>query len=275
MSLNKSHIESVVLREIPRYSVSHRSGAGLLRRLATLTVLAVVAFALCPALSARDFNDKLLNRPYADNRSWHLGFSFGTYVSNLSFAHNGLITDDGKQYRVDQPDYQPGFCVNGLFALRLNNYFSLRFSPGMYFGSRDITILDYNNPDVDDPQREQRQNVKSALVTLPFDVKFAALRYRNIRPYVTAGVMPVIDVGKQRNDFLKFSKADCFITVGFGCDFYLPYFKLIPELKFCFGLKDILQHDRKDLADEPEKFAVTRSLDKATSRMVVLTFYFE
>lgn len=240
----------------------------------TLVTFAI-ALPLCPALEARDFNDKLLNRPYADNRSWHLGFSFGTFASNLSFAHNGLVTDDGKQYRVDQPDYQPGFCVNGLIALKLNNYFSLRFSPGMYFGSRDLTILDFNSISPDDPLREQRQNVKSALVTLPLDIKFAATRYRNIRPYVTAGVMPVFDVSKQSSDFLKFSTSDCFITVGFGCDFYLPYFKLIPELKFCFGLKDILQHDRKDLADEPEKFAVTQSLKKATSRMVVLTFYFE
>ena len=55
----------------------------------------------------------------------------------------------------------------------------------------------------------------------------------------------------------------------------LPFFKLIPELKFCFGLTDVLDHNRPDLADEPDKMKYTQSLTKAVSQMVVLTFYFE
>lgn len=241
-----------------------------------MAVIAVMTIMLSPlSLTARDFNDKLLNRPYADNRVWHLGFSLGVHTENVSFAHNGLITEDGRQLRMDQPDYQPGFCVNGLVSLRLNNYFSLRFSPGMYFGSRDIELLDLNNPDTSDPLRLQRQNVKTALVVLPLDVKFSSLRYRNLRPYITGGIMPTFDVAKKRNDLLKFDSSDFYLTLGFGCDFYLPYFKFIPEVKFCFGLKDILTKERPDLADEPDKIVYTQSLKKATSRMVVLTFYFE
>ena len=87
--------------------------------------------AMASAASARDLNDKLQNRPYADLRKWHLGFSIGTYTGGLNFTHNGFITDDGAQWRLEQPDYQPGFSVNGLVDLRLNNYFSLRFSSGM------------------------------------------------------------------------------------------------------------------------------------------------
>lgn len=225
-------------------------------------------------MSARDFNDKLMNRPYADNRTWHLGFSLGAHTENLGFTHNGYITEDGRQWRIDQPDYQPGFCVSALFSLRLNQYFSLRFSPGMYFGSRDLKIVNLNAPE-DDIEREYTQNVKSTFVTLPIDVKYSAMRYRNFRPYLTAGVMPAIDVAKKRNDYLKFKASDTYLTVGFGFDFYLPYFKFIPELKFCFGLSDLLVKERPDLADEPAKLDITKSLKKATSKMVVLTFYFE
>ena len=63
--------------------------------------------------------------------------------------------------------------------------------------------------------------------------------------------------------------------MGIGCDFYLPYFKLIPEVKFCLGLTDVLQKDRPDLVDDPEKLKFTQSLKKATSKMIVLSFYFE
>ena len=226
--------------------------------------------AMASAASARDLNDKLQNRPYADLRKWHLGFSIGTYTGGLNFTHNGFITDDGAQWRLEQPDYQPGFSVNGLVNLRLNNYFSLRFSPGMYFGSYDLKMADYNNP-----ENTERQNIKTAMEVLPFDLKYAALRYRNARPYVTGGVMPAFDVSKRRSDFIKLKSSDVYLSVGFGCDFYLPYFKFIPEVKFCFGLSDLLVKDRPDLEDNPAAQVFTKSLSKVTSKMIVFTFYFE
>lgn len=219
--------------------------------------------------AARRLNDKIENRPYADLRHWHLGFSIGAFAEDLRLTHNGLITDLGEQWRADQPGYQPGFTVTGLVALRLNNYFSVRFSPGMMFGSRDIRFREVTSG------AEQRQNIKSTYVILPLDLKYAAMRVRNARPYVTAGIMPAFDVAKKRSDFLKLKSSEMFLSIGFGCDFYLPYFKLIPEIKFCLGLTDVLTHDRPDLADDPDKLKFTNSLSKATSKMIVLTFYFE
>ncbi|MDE6611001.1 MAG: PorT family protein, partial [Muribaculaceae bacterium] len=165
--------------------------------------------------------------------------------------------------------YQPGFCVNGLFDLRLNNYFSLRLSPGLYFGSRNISMRDLTTG------ATERQNIKSAFLVLPVDLKFAAQRYRNARPYVVGGLMPAFDVNKKGSEFLKLNTTDFYISVGFGCDFYLPFFKLNPEIKFCFGLTDVLTHDRPDLSDDFNSLKITQSLKKATSKMIVLTFYFE
>ena len=236
-------------------------------------IIIILIIFLCGATgsmqAARRLNDRLENRPYADLRRWHLGFSVGMNTTDLRFTHNGFITDDGEEWRAEQVNYQPGFSVSGLVALRLNNYFSLRLSPGMMFGSRDIRFLELNTG------QEERQNIKSAYVTLPLDLKFAAMRVRNARPYVVGGVMPAFDVTKKRNDFLKLTTSDCYLTIGFGCDFYLPYFKFIPEIKFCFGLADILTHDRPELADDPTRFKFTQSLTKATSKMICLTFYFE
>ena len=87
--------------------------------------------------------------------------------------------------------------------------------------------------------------------------------------------MPAFDVNKKGSDFLQLNTFDCYLSIALGCDFYLPYFKLIPELKFCFGLTDVLNHDRPDLVDDPMKLKFTQSLKKATSKMIVLTFYFE
>lgn len=98
---------------------------------------------------------------------------------------------------------------------------------------------------------------------------------RNIRPYMVGGIMPAFDVLKKRSDYLRMKSSDFMVSVGFGCDIYLPYFKLIPELKFCFGLTDVLKHDRPDLVDDPLRLGVSNSVKKATTQMVVLSFYFE
>lgn len=222
-----------------------------------------------PVATARKFNDKVLNRPYADNRRWHLGFSVGMHTQDISFTSNGMFTEDGENWYIEQPSYQPGFCVNGLFDLRLNNYFNLRFNPGFYFGNRDIVMYDQTFG------YKESESLKSAYIVLPVDIKFSAVRYRNSRPYISAGVMPAIDVAKKRADIIRLKNYDTYLTVGIGCDFYLPYFKFIPEVKFCFGLSDVLERNRPDLVDDPSKLKFTESIKKATSKMIVLTFYFE
>lgn len=221
-------------------------------------------------MSAQQRNDKLLNRPYADLRPWHLGFSIGVHTLDINLTHNGYVTPSGEEWQMEQPSFSPGFCVNGLFSYRLNQWFSLRLSPGMWFGNRVIKMRDAVSGDV------TQQNIKSNHVVVPFDVKFAGERYRNSRPYLTAGVMASFDVAKRTaRDPLHLKSSDFMLTCGFGCDFYLEYFKLCPEIKFCFGLSDVLRHDRPDFEDDPDGMKFTNSLRKATTNMVVLSFYFE
>ena len=218
---------------------------------------------------ALTLNDRVLHRPSADMRRVHLGFSVGVHTQDISFSHNGYVTDQGEQWTVEQPSFSPGFCVNGLVDLRLSSLFNLRFTPGLYFGNRDITMRDYTSGTV------MKQNLKATYIVTPLDLKFSGMRYRQSRPYVTAGVMPAFNLTSAKGDWLRTKTADFYLTCGFGCDFYLPYFKLIPEVKFCFGLTDVLDHDRADLVDEPGMMVVTQSLKKAVSKMVVFTFYFE
>lgn len=213
--------------------------------------------------------DKILNRPYADQKRWHLGFSVGTHFQDLDFTHNGFTDLSGGQWFVEVPSFDPGICVNVLGDLRLHQYFNLRFTPGMYFGSKGVEFRDHVSGAV------ERQDIKTAYVVLPLDLKISGDRLHNSRPYVTLGAMAAFDVSKRRADFLQFNSGDAYLSIGLGCDFYLPFFKLNPEIKFCFGLTDILRHDRPDLDENPEMLRMTQSLSKVKSKMFVLTFYFE
>ncbi len=99
---------------------------------------------------------------------------------------------------------------------------------------------------------------------MPFDLKFSAERFNNYRPYIIAGVNPTINLTGKDQDYIRLKRYDTFVEVGFGCDLYLPYFKLIPELKFC-----------ADELQDAGMRAFTNSVTAGHNKMIVLTFYFE
>jgi hypothetical protein len=112
---------------------------------------------------------------------------------------------------------------------------------------------------------------------VPVDLKMSAKRYHNMRPYFTTGVMYAGDLAKDRSEQYRLKNSDVMLTVGMGCDFYMPFFKLCPEVKFCFGLKDILDRNRPDLVGTDNDYLMrfTESVSKIKSNMVVVTFFFE
>lgn len=233
-------------------------------------ILLVILSAVCPiTCHAAGNNDILLNRPYADLKKLHFGFSVGMHFQDLRLANNGFVTDNGEAWYAEVPSHSPGFCVNVLADLRLSTYFNLRISPGMYFGNKRVTFLETTSG------REETQNIKSNYVVIPLDLKYSALRYKNLRPYIVGGIMGVFDVSKKRSEQIRLESGDFMLSIGFGCDFYLPFFKLCPEVKFCFGLRDLLDKKRDDLSDDPEMMKYTQSINSASSRMVIVTFYFE
>ena len=65
------------------------------------------------------------------------------------------------------------------------------------------------------------------------------------------------------------------LEIGLGCDFYLPFFKLIPELKFCYSLKDAIDHGHANELKDANKRIYTNAVTQGHSKMIVLTLYFE
>ncbi|MBQ7443871.1 MAG: PorT family protein [Bacteroidaceae bacterium] len=212
---------------------------------------------------------KIQNRPYLDTRRLHYGFFVGINMMDLELRNNGYIDPaTGEQWYIDVDNYQPGFSVGVIGELRLNKTLGLRFEPTIHFGQKHISFHEQLSG------RDSTQNIKSTYIYLPVKLKVAAPRYNNFRPYVVAAVAPAIDLTAKKNNAIRTERFDCFIEVGVGCDIYLPFFKLIPELKFSFGLRDIIVRDRSDLIDE-SLLKFTHSLDRGRAKMITLAFYFE
>lgn len=239
--------------------------------------IAIVTLVIMSLTAVAQDNDKILNRQYADMKRIHYGFSVGCNFQDLLITNNGYVGDNGQTWFASIPNHSPGFCVNVLADLRLSNHLNLRFTPGMYFGNKVVKYYNSTPPeDALEPNIfKQSQNVKATYIVAPIDLKFSSRRYHNVRPYLTGGAMAIFDLSKERPEQLRFKDFDVMLTVGMGCDIYLPFFKLCPEVKFCFGLSNILEKNRPDLQDNTEMEVFTKSVSKVKNNMVVVTFYFE
>ena len=222
------------------------------------------------------------HKPYIDLRPMHFGILVGMHLQDVEFNNVGphlMTMQDGmtqEQYVVcDADKWTAGFSVGVLGELRLHENFSLRITPTMHFGAKHLTFINMYEKDERGQNIRQTQDLKNTYVSIPIDIKFAAPRWNNHRPYIMAGVNPTFNLTNGEADYVRLKRFNTMLEVGMGCDFYLPFFKLIPELKFCFGLGNVLDKNHvNELRDDNAK-VYAGSVDSAKSKMVVLTFYFE
>ena len=229
---------------------------------------------ICGAAQER----RVQNKPYIDLRPMHFGISIGMNLQDIELQNVGPQMIEGMGERtvlVDADTWNPGFSVGVLADMRLHQHLALRIAPMMHFGSKHLVFRDLDDLNDAGHPRESTQDMKNTYISMPVDLKISAERFNNYRPYLLAGVNPMINLSGKDQDFLQLKRYDTMLEVGFGCDFYLPFFKLCPELKFCFSLADVLNKKHADELTDVNKRIFTQSTNRAVSKMVVLTFFFE
>jgi hypothetical protein len=245
--------------------------------------LIIISIILCCALTIMAQSDRRVqNKPYIDLRTLHFGILVGFHLQDLELDNVGphLMPDEEgtmtEQYILcDADKWSAGFSVGVLGELRLHENFSLRVTPTMHFGAKHLTFINRNKLDEQGRYIRETQDMKNTYVSLPIDLKFAAPRWNNHRPYIMAGVNPTFNLTSGETDIVRLKRYNTMLEIGMGCDFYLPFFKLIPELKFCFGLGNVLDTNHVNELRDANLKAYASSVSNAKSKMVVLTFYFE
>lgn len=291
--------QTALLQQIK--TMTAKKNRNIIRMIATLVLS-------CTALASIAQERTVENRPYCDLRPFHFGVLLGTHLQDLELLNAGQITFSGENGQevtsnvtVDQDRWDPGFTVGVLGELRLSTHFQLRMAPAMYFGTRHLTfhnLLQNNeisgnngnnnssgslpsngNEDGaynDNPNtNEVRQEMKTAYISCAFDLIFAAPRFNNHRPYIMAGLNPMMNLSGNKDEYLRLKKSDLFVELGIGCDFYLPFFKLRPELKFMYGLMNSYDKDYANKVKDKSMLPYTLAAKEAHSKMIALTFYFE
>jgi hypothetical protein len=229
----------------------------------------------------------LKNLTTFDDKRLHFGFTLGINTTDFGITHYNVMGDNPKfvpetvggvqitessKVRADVVSVTPGFTVGIVTNLRLSESFDLRFLPGMSFGERKLT---FNIPiqDVNDPGNTGNSySIKSTFLDFPLLIKYKARRMNNQRPYIIGGVSSKIDISKTGNeDLVRLKSRNPSIEAGMGWDIYMQFFRLSTELKFCFGLRNILDVGPK--APMPQVY--TNAFSSLTSNMFILSFHFE
>lgn len=214
-------------------------------------------------------NSRVQNKPYIDLRPFHYGFSFGIHQQSLILPNSGYIDPEtGQQWTVSNDNFEPGFTVGLIGEWRMNKTLAFRILPTMHFVSKHITFKEQSTGAID------YQDMKSTYISVPLNLKISAPRHNNYRPYVVAGVNASYDLTTKEQANLTAKPLSFAIELGFGCDYYMPFFKCCPELKFAFGMNDILKTDRSKLTDKSKEI-FTKAVKDMHSTMVMLILHFE
>ncbi|MCM1078884.1 MAG: PorT family protein [Bacteroidales bacterium] len=241
-----------------------------------------IILAMMSALGADAQDRSVENRPYTDLRPFHFGVVLGTHLQDMELNNVGPVTieaEDGGQYTsvvsVDQDRWDPGFQVGVLGEARLGTHFAFRLAPMLYFGTKHLTFRNLNSLNELGQPKEEVQNMKSVYIATTMDIIFSAKRFNNHRPYIVAGLTPMFNLTTKANDYLRLKKYDMFMSVGIGCDFYLPFFKLRPELKFMYSLMNSLDTKHAGTLRDASMLPYAYSADKTRTKMICLSLYFE
>lgn len=229
----------------------------------------------------------LKNLTTFDDKRLHFGFTLGVNATDFVISYYDHIGDNPQyttpetvggvpiasntRVRADVAKLTPGFTVGMVTNLRLAESFDLRFLPGMSFGERKLV---YNIP-IQDPNNSDNTgyySVKSTFLDFPLLLKYKSRKMNNQRPYIIGGIAYRIDISKSgQEDLVRLKPLSSYLEAGIGWDSYLQFFRLSTELKFSFGLNDVLDNGPKSTVPQVYSSAFTR----VASNVFTLSFHFE
>lgn len=197
--------------------------------------------------------------PNFDKRKLHYGFYLG--LNKNDFKVNYQASDyPNASIEVKATS---GFNVGLIADLRLHKNINLRFEPGLVSNSKTLYFNHLTSA------RDSVREIGSTYLHIPLVFKLSTDRYKNLRPYVLAGISYDHNFSSnERNSDDNYSgefrmKSGNFMyEVGVGVDFYLYFFKFSPSIRGVFALNNEIKQDNTPNSPwtSPVNFMGTRGI---------------
>lgn len=212
---------------------------------------------------------KIKNLPYYDQRLLHWGFSLGLNLPDITFTHTGNAAAEG--WWATCPKVSPSFEVGLMGDLAITEHLNFRVTPMLLFQERTVR---FSRTLLTGATETNQQQLKTTYIEIPASLKISTRRINNYRPYLVAGAQMDIDMGHEKETPIVFNYLDFGVHIGMGCDIYLPFFKLAPEIRFNLGLLDMLDHKRNGLQDQT-MMPYTEAIKSARNTGMTFILWFE
>ena len=200
-----------------------------------------------------------------DLKNWHFGVTIPMNYGKMKLNRSAdFIAQDSIQNII--LNGVPGIGLGGIIDRRLGEYFNLRALPALNFHNRQMVYVFKDREDIVD--------VESVTLDLPINLKYkSALHKKYVRFYTVAGARVGYDFqsrqDEERGPFKKLVALKTFSAsyeVGFGFDFYLPFFKFSPEIKMVNTLYNM---------HSPDEYICSKGIGSLYPRMFQISFHFE
>ncbi len=213
--------------------------------------------------------ERIMNNENFDKDRWSWGFFLGLSAYDYQFTYEQDLKDILAEMTT-------GFNVGLISNIRINDYFDIRFEPGLYITQRNLQYdpayfagMSYSDADL-------YREVKSTYVHFPLLLKISTKRINNFKPFIVGGVSTAINLSSNQENpddnsvgQFRTKRNVSFYELGFGIDFYLYWFKFSPSIRGVFALNDELVRDND--ADSPW----TGNVHTMKTRGVFLNFTFQ
>ena len=178
--------------------------------------------------------------------------SWGYYLGINSYDFNFDYQQDLSDVQVEKTT---GFNVGLIANLRINDFFDLRFEPGLIMSNRNLSYNPDGFGDSEFLENIHLREVKSTYIHFPLLLKISTKRLNNFKPFITTGLSTAINLSSNEKNLEDNSSGQFrtkrnvfFYELGFGIDLYLEWFKFTPSIRGIFAISDELVRDDDPLS---------------------------
>jgi hypothetical protein len=185
-------------------------------------------------------NGAINNPRYDDRKIVTYGFSLAFQTASYRLKYSDFfVTPAMDSVHSILPKKRPGFKLGFIVNFRLAQFLDARITPTVSFAEY---VIEYNFVGPGEPRTEL---IESTGVEFPVLFKYKSDRRNNIRMYIVGGITPIIEAAGRSQleedlNKLQIEKFNVNLEVGFGLDMYYPLFKFSPEVRFAYGLVNVL-----------------------------------
>ncbi len=228
-------------------------------------ILFISALFVCSATWAQ-FNERpVINLENKDKKILNFAYYLGFNQYDFKFDYKEDVDDILVLKTI-------GFNVGVVAEVRLNDFFDVRFEPGLSYTVRELGFPDDRLSTAAQLIRE----VQSTYINFPLLLKASTKRLGNFRPFLVGGGSVSLNLGSNQEALddnssgtFRMKKTVYNYELGFGIDFYLPYFKFSPSIRGVFAITDEL------VPDNDINSPWTGNIDGLRTRGLFINFTFE